>query len=88
MPSVNTEVPTEETPAEVCEYCKRPFATTDRLVLHKGLEHVRVLTEREKEAFIAARSDEEDDLRTFRLKALLLLVIVYFSFLIIYGILS
>ena len=88
MPSINTEVPAEETPAEVCEYCKRPFVTTDRLVLHKGLEHVQVLTEPEKEAFVAARSDEEDDLRTLRLKALLLIVIVYFSFLIIYGIFS
>ena len=86
MPSINMEVPAEETPTEVCEYCERPFATTDRLVLHKGLEHVRILTEPEKEAFRATRADEEDDLRMLRLKALGMLIILYFGFIVLYAI--
>ena len=86
MPSLNTEVPPEEQPTEVCEYCEQPFATPKRLVLHKGLEHVRALTESEQEAFMAARADEEDDLRMLRIKALGMLVIVYFGFLFLYAI--
>lgn len=88
MSSINTEVPPEELPTDVCEYCAQPFATTKRLVLHKGLEHIRVLTEPEREAFRAARADEEDGLRTLRLKALGMLVIVYFGFLFLYAFFS
>lgn len=73
-------------PADVCEYCDQPFATTDRLALHKGLEHGQALTGTEHEAFVAARADEEDALRTFRLKALGVLIIVYFEFLMLYAI--
>lgn len=72
--------------AGVCEYCEQPFTTTDRLVLHKGLRHFQSLTEAEQEAFMAARADEEDDLRTLRLKALGMLIIVYFGFLFLYAI--
>ena len=86
MTSIRTEVPPEETPARVCEYCEQPFRTTERLVLHKGLEHPHVLAEPEREAFFAARADEEDDLRMLRVKALGMLVLIYFGFLFLYAI--
>lgn len=84
MSSINTEVPSEDTLTEVCDYCEQPFATAERLVLHKGLEHSRMLTELEQEAFLTVRADEEDDLRLLRLKALGMLVVVYFGFLFLY----
>lgn len=88
MPSVNTEVPPKETPVGVCDHCGQPFATTERLVLHKGLEHFQALTEQEQDAFIAARSEEADDLRMLRFKALGMLIIVYFGFLFLYAIVA
>jgi len=86
MPETKPRRPHGDAPAEICEYCDQPFATTDRLVLHKGLKHVQVLTESEKEAFKIAQADEEDSLRILRLKALGMLVIVYFGFLLLYAI--
>ena len=86
MMRIRTEVPPEEAPAGVCEYCKQPFRTTERLVLHKGLEHPHLLAEPEREAFLNARADEEDDLRMIRVKALGMLVLVYFGFLFLYAI--
>jgi hypothetical protein len=55
-------------------------------VLHKGLEHHQRLDDSEQEAFEAAFADEEDELRFLRLKALGMLVIVYFGFLFLYAI--
>jgi hypothetical protein len=42
----------------------------------------------EKDAFLSARADEEDKLRTLRLKALGALVLLYFGFLMIYAIVA
>lgn len=78
-------VPDDTTHARRCEYCNTPFPTTDRLALHRGVEHEAVLTADEQEAFEAAYKAEQEELGLFRLKALLALVIVYFGFLMIYG---
>lgn len=86
MTSTHTDVPPEQSPTAVCGYCGTPFSTTDRLVLHKGLEHAEALTEQERDAFVDARAAEEDDLQTLRLKALGMLVLVYFGFLSLYAI--
>lgn len=83
-----TTVPQGESPAGRCEYCGHPFPTTDRLVLHKGVEHPRELDDDEEEAFRVARSDEADELRMLQLKALLALVLLYFGFLILYALVA
>ncbi len=83
-----TTIPRGDSAAGRCEYCNHPFPTTDRLVLHKGLEHPQQLNDDEVEAFRSARSDEEDELRRVRLKALVALVILYFSFLMLYAIVA
>lgn len=81
-------VPQDESPEHACDYCGHPFPTTDRLALHRGLEHPAHLDEDEEDAFVSARSNEQDQLRTLRIKALGGLVILYFGFLILYGILT
>ncbi|GCF15634.1 hypothetical protein Harman_35690 [Haloarcula mannanilytica] len=83
-----TTVPRRDSPAGECDYCGHPFPTTDRLVLHKGLEHPQELDADEEDAFISARADEEDELRTLRLKALGALVLLYFGFLMLYAIVA
>lgn len=71
--------------AYVCDYCGRPFAREEWLALHRGLDHEDRITPAEREAFEAAYEDEEADLRMFRLQALGALVLIYFFFLIVYG---
>ncbi len=83
-----TTVPRRDSPARECDYCGHPFPTTYRLVLHKGLEHPQQLDDDEEDAFLSARADEEDELRTLRLKALGALVLLYFGFLMLYAIVA
>ena len=86
MSHQGTTVPRSGSPAGRCEYCEHPFPTTDRLVLHKGVEHPQQLDDDEEDAFLSARADEEDELRILRLKALGALVLLYFGFLMLYAI--
>ena len=88
MSHIRTTIPGGETPAGACEYCGQPFPTSERLVLHKGLEHHQQLDDSEQEAFVSEFTDEEDDLRALRLRALAVLVLVYFGFLFIYAIIA
>lgn len=83
-----TTISPHDSPAGRCDYCGHPFPSTDRLVLHKGLEHLGELDTEEKEAFRSAQADEEDELRTLRLKALGALVFLYFGFVMIYAIVT
>ena len=55
-------------------------------MLHKGVEHTNQLDDSEQEAFESALTEEEDDLRTLRLKALAVLVLLYFGLLFLYAI--
>jgi hypothetical protein len=71
-----------------CGYCGRPFAREEWLVLHRGLDHEAELDESERAAFQAAYEDEEADLRMFRLQAIGVLILIYFSFLIVYGLVT
>ncbi|MDT3436842.1 DNA-binding protein [Haloarcula sp. 1CSR25-25] len=86
MSQIRTTIPMEETPAGTCEHCGHPFPTSERLVLHKGIEHPSQLDDSEQEAFESAVTEEEADLRTLRLKALAVLVLLYFGLLILYAI--
>ncbi|WP_262174564.1 DNA-binding protein [Haloarcula laminariae] len=86
MPQIETAIPESESSASVCEYCGHPFPTHDRLVLHRGVEHPGQLDAAEEEAFTEAYAVENDELETFRLKALVVLVLLYFAFIMLYAI--
>jgi len=70
----------------VCPYCDTPFADDDYLALHLGLAHRGELSEEELTAFEEAYDDEREGLRLFRLKALGLLVVLYFGLLMTYAV--
>ncbi|WP_458187584.1 DUF7410 domain-containing protein [Haladaptatus sp. NG-WS-4] len=85
--TLDTDVPTDESPV-TCAYCGQPFRRDEYLVLHRGLEHGDDLSEAEVAAFHEAYEDETEELRLFRLKALALLVFLYFGFLFTYSIVT
>lgn len=82
--ALDTDVPPGDSPFE-CEYCGRPFRHEDHLVLHRGLDHPDALSESEVEAFQETYRAEAEEIRLFRLKALALLVLLYFGFLFAYS---
>jgi hypothetical protein len=71
-----------------CPYCDRPFATTERVDLHVGLEHYEDCTSAEADAFEAAYTAETEAIRLYRLKAVGLLVACYFGTLIVYALVT
>lgn len=79
-----TRVPADESPV-TCPYCDRPLESDRLLVLHEGLDHWERLDDDRREAFRETYAGETDDLRTFRLKMLGLLVVLYFAFLFVYS---
>ncbi|MFC7096599.1 DUF7410 domain-containing protein [Halobaculum marinum] len=68
-----------------CPRCGRPFAHERHRDLHLGQSHGD-LTDDERDAYAAARDDETDDLRHFRIVSLGLLVLFYFGFLFLFAI--
>ena len=79
--------PPPEPPEEptVCGHCGDRFADKHLLALHRGLAHEDHLTDDERAAYREARSEERDDLRLFRLKALGWLLVIYFGFIFVYA---
>jgi len=82
-----TTVPEDATPVR-CPYCDQPFAREQYRTLHVGLEHYDRIDEDEYEAFEDAYAAESDELRTYRLKLLAVLVFVYFGFLFVYAVVT
>jgi len=78
-------LPDGEAP-EQCDYCGAPFSNPDLLALHRGLEHEDVLDEDEREQFETAHEAENEEVRLFRLKALGLLVLLYFGLLMAFSV--
>jgi hypothetical protein len=72
--------------AAVCEHCSAPFADEELLALHRGHEHTDALTDDQRETFEEAYTAEQAEIRRFRLKALGLLVLLYFVFLMVYAV--
>jgi hypothetical protein len=68
-----------------CPYCDRRFAREAYRDLHLGQEHGARLDAGEREAYEAAHDAEAEAIRLFRLKALAVLVLVYFGFLMVYA---
>ena len=78
-------VPPEVDPHR-CEYCGAPFTDPDLLALHRGLNHESLLSDQEYEAFQTAYDAENDEIRLFRLKALAVLVFLYFGLLMTFSV--
>lgn len=71
-----------------CSYCGEPFPDERLRTLHRGLEHYEELDDAEREAYEEAYLEENEDLRSFRLRALAALVVLYFGFLMIYAVVT
>ena len=69
---------------DVCDDCGRAFHTADLRVLHRGVRHPDALSEAERDAYREAYADEEAAIRSFRIRALGLLVVLYFGLLFLY----
>ena len=82
------EIRAGETPFAHCQYCDYPFPTEQQLVLHRGVAHEDRLDADEQAAYEQARAAEDETLSLFRLKALFALVILYFTFLMVYGVVT
>jgi hypothetical protein len=86
QPSDDTGAPdSDDDPPYDCPYCDRRFHRAPYLDLHRGQDHPDALTDTERAAFEAARDEEEEELRLFRLQALAALVFIYFGFLLVYA---
>lgn len=68
-----------------CPYCERRFARETWLALHEGQEHADRLTPDRRATIEAIREREERELRRHRLKAIGLLVLLYFGFLLTFA---
>lgn len=79
--------PGEET-VHRCPDCERPFPDAELLALHRGLEHDATLPEADRETVASARETERRRLRLFRLRALAVLVVLYFGLLILYALVT
>jgi hypothetical protein len=71
-------------PEHVCDVCGRAFHTDDLLVLHRGVRHPDVLAAAEREAYREVYAAEERALRSFRIRALGGIVLLYFGLLFLY----
>lgn len=72
----------------VCRTCGRTFPTDRLRTLHRGVRHPNDLTEAERESYREAYLEEEAEIRSFRLRALGILVVLYFGFLIAYALIA
>jgi len=86
-PVPDADVPPDASPVE-CPHCGRPFVRERQRDLHVGLQHDRVATDEERTAIGRAADAERDELRRFRLKALIVLVVLYFGLLFTYSIVT
>lgn len=68
-----------------CPYCSRRFTSDDLRTLHLGWEHQSELDATEREAFEEVYSAESEELRLFRAKLVLAIVLLYFSLLLTYA---
>ena len=69
-----------------CPYCDRREVSETLRTLHVGEQHWDRCTDAEREAYRDAYEAESEALWTFRLKAVALLVALYFGFLFTYSI--
>jgi hypothetical protein len=78
----------EDTADATCGHCDERFPSERLRDLHRGLEHYRDLDDSERAAYEGAYESENEDLRSFRLRALAVLVALYFGFLMTYAVVT
>ena len=78
------EAGTADSAAYVCSDCGRAFHTDDLLILHRGVRHPSALDAAEQEAYREAYQKEERAIRSFRIRALGILVVLYFGLLFLF----
>jgi len=76
----------EEEEDATCGHCGERFPAERLRDLHRGLEHYDDLGDDAREAYEAAYEAETESLRSFRLRALAALVVLYFGFLMTYAV--
>lgn len=81
---IETDVP-DDPPAR-CPHCGRPFADERFRTLHEGLAHYDHLDADRQADFADAYEAEQESIRLFRLKALAVLIVLYFGFLWAYSV--
>jgi hypothetical protein len=81
---VDPNAPSDASGSHVCRVCGRAFPEPRLLVLHRGVRHAGALTDEEKEAYVEAYQEEEAALHSFRIRALAVLVVLYFGVLFLY----
>lgn len=79
-PTIDFDVPEDEAPSVHCPYCDRPFRSERYATFHVGLDHPDECTDEEREAYETERDDEEYDLFTFHVKAIVVVLLTYFLF--------
>lgn len=84
---MKVDIPSDQL-CETCPYCGQPFPNTEILTLHKGRTHWEDLSEEERAAVREARDNEANELRMFQLRALGVLVLLYFGLLITYAVVA
>lgn len=67
-----------------CGICGRRFYTLDHHILHCGVRHPEAMTKDERDAYREAYVAESAAIRSFRIRALGVLVVLYFGFLFLY----
>jgi hypothetical protein len=83
----DTELPREADhgdAAYVCDDCGRAFHSEDLRVLHRGVRHPETLDAAEQDAYREVYREEERAIRSFRIRALGVLVVLYFGLLFLY----
>jgi len=68
----------------VCDDCGRAFHTAELRILHRGVRHPDALDAAERDAYRDVYADEEAAIRSFRIRALGVLVVLYFGLLFLY----
>lgn len=88
--NATTDAPEETTGTDefACRTCGRTFPTDRLHVLHRGVRHPDDLTGEERESYREAYLAEEEEIRSFRIRALGMLVVLYFGFLIVYALVA
>lgn len=83
-PSPDTAVPPEESPADRCPYCDRPFRSERACALHVGEAHPDECTPGDEEAHEHAREEESEELFTYHMKVFVVLGVVQIVLVVLY----
>jgi hypothetical protein len=79
---------TSEQPGYRCSTCGERFPEERLYVLHQGVRHPEKISPEEQDEFEEIYTEEQSNLRYFRLKAMAALVFLYFGFLMLYVVVS